>query len=86
MSVISADDLLHAATQREAKMSAVTGLVLEHLDAECQQLCSVDGFCSILCKHGKGDMMEFSFQAVIAEWKEYAPILFAFLKTVAGKV
>lgn len=78
--------VLHLMAQRKDIFEAVTDVVLQHLDFECQQLCKAVGFQSVLRRHSRKDVMQFSWQTIVAEWKEHAPLLFAFLNAIVGKV
>ena len=78
--------VLHLMAQRKDIFEAATDVVLQHLDSECQQLCKVVGFQSVLRRHSRNDIMKFSWQAIVAEWKEHAPIFLAFLNVIVGKV
>lgn len=71
--------------QRKEIFEAVTDVVFQHLDSECQQLCKVVGFQSVLRRHSRKDVMQFSWQTIVAEWKEHAPLFFAFLNATMGK-
>jgi len=82
--------LVHGPPERIAnavmKCEPVINIVIKHIMNKV--LKEVNGLCarkspSILRKAGKEDLMNFSMQSMCQEWKERAPIFYAFLMTTA---
>ena len=82
--------LVHGPPERIAravvKCEPVFNIVIKHVLHKV--LTEVNGLCSrknpsILRKAGKEDLKYFSMQSMCQEWKERAPIFYAFLMTVA---
>ena len=87
ISTNTGDDIVKAVKEADDHTyMKVFEIILERVDAECQFLCSTSKFESVLRRHGKDDIMNFSWQVMIDEWTKHAPFLHAILNMIVGGV
>ena len=64
--------------------SIVLELILKQLSDQCEHLCEKVKFQSILRHSSLQNLLDFSWQSLIDEWRKEAPLLLSFLLTVVG--